>query len=84
MRAIENEKKRMTNGKVYSRFDTATDVVGNVKEAVSAGIWSDGTGTLSNFFINTTQSGSTGRYFLDVSNLTLGSSGSGTILCSIW
>ena len=76
LRAIENEKKRMTNGKVYSRFDTATDVVGNVKEAVSAGIWSDGTGTLSNFFINTTQSGSTGRYFLDVSNLTLGSSGS--------
>ena len=76
LRAIENEKKRMTNGKVYSRFDTATDVVGNVKEAVSAGIWSDGTGTLSNFFINSTQSGSTARYFLDVSNLTLGSSGS--------
>lgn len=76
LRAIEQEKKRMTNGKVFSRFDTAIDVVGNVKEAVSAGIWSDGTGTLSNFFINTTQSGSTGRYFLDVSNLTLGSSGS--------
>ena len=74
--AIELEKRRMTNGKVYSRFDTATDVVGNVKEAVSAGIWSDGTGTLSSFFINSTQSGSTARYFLDVSNLTLGSSGS--------
>ena len=74
--AIELEKRRMTNGKVYSRFDTATDVVGNVKEAVSAGIWSDGTGTLSTFFINSTQSGSTARYFLDVSNLTLGSSGS--------
>ena len=70
--AIELEKRRMTNGKVYSRFDTATDVVGNVKEAVSAGIWSDGTGTLSSFFINSTQSGSTARYFLDVSNLTLG------------
>lgn len=76
LRAIEQEKKRMTNGKVYSRFDTAVDVVGNVKEAVSAGIWSDGTGTLGNFFINSTQSGSTARYFLDVSNLTLGSSGS--------
>ncbi len=39
----------MTNGKVFSRFDTASDVIGNVKEAVSAGIWSDGTGTLSTF-----------------------------------
>ena len=76
LRAIENEKKRMTNGKVYARFDTATDVVGNVKEAVSAGIWSDGSGTLSSFFINSTQSGSTARYFLDVSNLELGTSGS--------
>ena len=74
--AIELEKRRMTNGKVYSRFDTATDVVGNVKEAVSAGIWSDGTGTLSTFHTGSTQSGSTARYFLDVSNLTLGDSGS--------
>ena len=76
LRAIENEKKRMTNGKVYSRFDTATDVVGNVKEAVSAGIWSDGSGTLSTFHTGSTQSGSTARYFLDVSNLELGTSGS--------
>ena len=74
--AIELEKRRMTNGKVYSRFDSATDVVGNVKEAVSAGIWSDGSGTLSTFHTGSTQSGSTARYFLDVSNLTLGASGS--------
>ena len=74
--AIELEKTRMTNGKVYSRFDSATDVVGNVKEAVSAGIWSDGSGTLSTFHTGSTQSGSTARYFLDVSNLTLGTSGS--------
>ena len=74
--AIELEKRRMTNGKVYSRFDSATDVVGNVKEAVSSGIWSDGTGTLSTFHTGSTQSGSTARYFLDVSNLTLGTSGS--------
>ena len=74
--AIELEKTRMTNGKVYSRFDSATDVVGNVKEAVSSGIWSDGTGTLSTFHTGSTQSGSTARYFLDVSNLTLGTSGS--------
>ena len=74
--AIELEKTRMTNGKVYSRFDSATDVVGNVKEAVSAGIWSDGSGTLSTFHTGSTQSGSTARYFLDVSNLELGTSGS--------
>ena len=76
LRAIEHEKKRMTNGKVYSRFDSATDVVGNVKEAVSAGIWSDGTGTLTTFHTASAQSGSNPRYFLDVSNLTLGNSGS--------
>ena len=83
--AIELEKRRMTNGKVYSRFDTATDVVGNVKEAVSAGIWSDGSGTLSTFFINSTQSGSTARYFLDVSNLdTWNFWFSSTIFSCIW
>ena len=76
LRAIETEKKRMTNGKVYSRFDTASDVIGNVKEAVSAGIWSDGTGTLSTFHTGSTQSGSNARYFLDVSNFELGTSGS--------
>ncbi len=76
LRAIEQEKKRMTNGKVFSRFDTATDVVGNVKEAVSAGIWSDGTGTLNTFHTGSTQSGSNARYFLDVSNFELGTSGS--------
>ena len=76
LRAIEQEKKRMTNGKVFSRFDTAIDVVGNVKEAVSAGIWSDGTGTLNTFHTGSTQSGSNARYFLDVSNFELGTSGS--------
>jgi len=76
LRAIETEKKRMTNGKVYSRFDTASDVIGNVKEAVSAGIWSDGTGTLNTFHTGSTQSGSNARYFLDVSNFELGTSGS--------
>ena len=47
-------------------FKTIESVVPSQRSTVSAGIWSGGTGTLTTFFINTTQSGSSGNYYYDV------------------
>jgi hypothetical protein len=72
VREIENERKRSKslakNGRIYTRFDPAEDVISNQKEKVSRGLWSDGSGTLKTFFQSTVQSGSTGAYYYDVHN----------------
>ena len=62
VREIENERKRAKalakNGRIYTRFDPAEDVISNQKEKVSRGLWSDGSGTLKTFHQNTVQSSS--------------------------
>ena len=72
VREIENERKRAKalakNGRIYTRFDPAEDLISNQKEKVSRGLWSDGSGTLKTFHQNTVQSGSTGAYYYDVHN----------------
>jgi len=72
VREIENERKRAKalakNGRVYTRFDPAEDVISNQKEKVSRGLWSDGSGTLKTFHQSTVQSSSTGAYYYDVHN----------------
>ncbi len=72
VREIENERKRAKalakNGRIYTRFDPAEDLIANQKEKVSRGLWSDGSGTLKTFHQSTVQSGSTGAYYYDVHN----------------
>jgi hypothetical protein len=72
VREIENERKRAKalakNGRIYTRFDPAEDLISNQKEKVSRGLWSDGSGTLKTFHQSTVQSGSTGPYYYDVHN----------------
>lgn len=72
VREIENERKRAKalakNGRIYTRFDPADDVISNQKEKVSRGLWSDGSGTLKTFHQSTVQSSSTGAYYYDVHN----------------
>ena len=72
VREIENERKRAKalakNGRIYTRFDPAEDVISNQKEKVSRGLWSDGSGTLKTFHQSTVQSSSTGAYYYDVHN----------------
>ena len=72
VREIENERKRAKaiakNGRIYTRFDPAEDVISNQKEKVSRGLWSDGSGTLKTFHKSTVQAASTGAYYYDVHN----------------
>ena len=42
------------------------DVVSNVKDIVSSGMWANGTATITSFYTSSAQSGSTGDFFLDV------------------
>tara|TARA_R100001369_G_scaffold86878_1_gene121799 strand:- start:3 stop:1058 length:1056 start_codon:yes stop_codon:yes gene_type:complete len=44
----------------------SSDIVTNVKDIVSSGMWADGNGTLTSFFTSSTQSSSNHQYYLDV------------------
>ena len=57
---------------IYQRFQTEAenpdnpDVISGVRDVISSGMWSGGVGNLTTFFTSSTQSGSTGDYYLDV------------------
>ena len=57
---------------IYERFQTEADnpdnpdVLSGIRDVISSGMWSGGTGNLSTYFTSSTQSGSTGAYYLDV------------------
>jgi hypothetical protein len=51
---------------IYKLFDEGNDVISNVKDTVSSGMWENGTGTLTAFYTSSTQSGSSGEHYLDV------------------
>ncbi len=57
---------------IYERFQTEADnpdnpdVLSGIRDVISSGMWSGGSGTLSTYFTSSTQSGSTGAYYLDV------------------
>ena len=42
------------------------DVITNVKDIVSSGMWANGSGTLSSYYTSSTQSGSNSAHYLDV------------------
>ena len=41
---------------IYKLFDEGNDVISNVKDTVSSGMWENGAGTLTTFFTSSTQS----------------------------
>ena len=57
---------------IYQRFQTEAenpdnpDVISGVRDVISSGMWSGGVGNITTFHTSSTQSGSTGDYYLDV------------------
>jgi hypothetical protein len=49
-------------------LDEQNDVVNEIDQTVSSGIWSEGASSLSSFFTSSTQSSSNGQYYLQVYN----------------
>ena len=44
----------------------SSDVVTNVKDIISSGMWANGAGSITAYYTSSTQSGSSGAYYLDV------------------
>ena len=69
---ISSDITTITNG-IYKKFGTI-DKVTNRTEIVTSGIWSGDTGSLNVFFTSSVQqTGVSGKYYLDVYNLTASS-----------
>jgi hypothetical protein len=54
------------NGRVYTKFDIANDVISNQTEVVTAGLWSDNVASLTTYFTASAQTTSQRRYYVDV------------------
>jgi len=54
------------NGRVFTKFDTANDVISNQTEVVTGGVWSDGITNLTTFFTSSTQTNTQRTYYADV------------------
>jgi hypothetical protein len=54
------------NGRTYTKFDLANDVILNQTEVVTAGMWSDGLANLITHFTSSTQTTTQRRYYVDV------------------
>jgi hypothetical protein len=50
------------------RLDEQSDIVREVSQTISSGIWSEGASSLTSFFTSSVQSGSNGQYFLQIYN----------------
>ena len=67
----------------FTRFDPAQDVVSNLRQTVSSGMWSGGVGSLTTFFTSSTQSSSNGQYYYDLYKTDPASDSEAEIQCSV-
>ena len=51
---------------IYTVFNTDEDIVTDINQTISSGLWSGGIGTLQTMHTSSTQSGSSGKYYYDV------------------
>ena len=54
------------NGRTFTKFDRANDVIDNQTEVVTAGLWSDGLASLATHHTGSAQTTSQRRYYVDV------------------
>jgi hypothetical protein len=54
------------NGRTFTKFDLANDVISNQTEVVTGGLWSDNVASLDTFFTSSAQTTTQRRYYVDV------------------
>ena len=64
--AAQSPQPVVASNQTYNTFNLAEDVVNNVKETVTAGLWSDNLGSLTTCFTASDQSISQRRYYVDI------------------
>jgi len=68
VREMQQAQILSRNGRTYTRFDLANDVISNQKEIVTGGIWSDGTAILRSVVTSSAQTATQREYYVDVLN----------------
>lgn len=68
---------------IFTNFIEQDDVVTNIKQTISSGMWSGGTGTLTTFFTSSVQSGSSGTYYLDLYKTNPQTDSEAEVQCSV-
>ena len=64
---VQNQVSNLLlNGKTFSKFDQANDVIKNQTEVVTGGLWSDNLASLTTYFTSSTQNITQRRYYVDV------------------
>jgi hypothetical protein len=54
------------NGRTFTKFDMANDVISNQTETVTAGLWSDNVASLTTYFTSSVQTTAQRKYYVDV------------------
>ncbi len=62
----QNANQLLRNGRTFTKFDMANDVIANQTEVVTAGLWSDNLASLTTFFTASTQTTTQRKYYVDV------------------
>ena len=60
--------RQASSGKVFSRFDEVNDIVENQKNIVTAGVWSNGSGSLTTFHTSSALTTAQKAYYYEVRN----------------
>jgi hypothetical protein len=53
------------NGRTYTKFDMANDVIANQTEVVTGGLWSDNVASLTTYFSSSAETVTQRRYYID-------------------
>jgi hypothetical protein len=66
--AAEMQQSQITarNGRTFTKFDVANDIISNQTEVVTGGLWSDNVASLETYFTASSQTTTQRRYYVDV------------------
>jgi len=66
VKETQKQKLKTSSGRVFTIFDYESDVVENQQDTVTAGIWTNGIGTLKTFYSSSAQTSAQKKYYYDV------------------
>ncbi len=58
--------RRVSTGRVFSRFDVVNDIIENQKQIVTAGVWTNNVGTLTRMFTSSAATAQQKRYYYEI------------------
>jgi len=66
--SAEMQQSQITarNGRTFTKFDVANDIISNQTEVVTGGLWSDNVASLETYFTASSQTTTQRRYYVDV------------------